>query len=107
VSIAALSGVTNREAGLASGLITTSQRIGGGIGLAILTSVATTRTNDLLSSGVAAPTALTEGFQAGLLGRRRPRRARRRRHSGPAQARQGSRLGGTSRVAASGQQVAA
>jgi EmrB/QacA subfamily drug resistance transporter len=63
VSIAALSGVTNREAGLASGLITTSQQIGGGIGIAILISVSTTRTNNLLSSGVAAPTALTEGFR--------------------------------------------
>jgi predicted MFS family arabinose efflux permease len=63
VSIAALTGVTNREAGLASGLITTSQQIGGGIGLAILTSVSTTRTNNLLSSGVAAPTALTDGFR--------------------------------------------
>jgi Na+/melibiose symporter-like transporter len=63
VSIAALTGVTNREAGLASGLITTSQQIGGGIGLAILTSVSTTRTSNLLSSGVAAPTALTDGFR--------------------------------------------
>jgi hypothetical protein len=51
-----------REAGLASGLITTSQQIGGGIGLAIVTSVATTRTNNLLSSGVAAPAASTDGF---------------------------------------------
>jgi MFS family permease len=63
VSIAALSGVTSREAGLASGLITTSQQIGGGIGLAILTTVATTRTNNLLASGVASPTALTDGFR--------------------------------------------
>jgi EmrB/QacA subfamily drug resistance transporter len=63
ISIAALSGVTSREAGLASGLITTSQQIGGGIGLAILTTVATTRTNNLLASGVAAPTALTDGFR--------------------------------------------
>src|SRR5258705_1891540 len=63
VSIAALSGVTSREAGLASGLITTSQQIGGGIGLAILTTVATTRTNNLLASGVARPTALTDGFR--------------------------------------------
>jgi len=62
VSIAALSGVTSREAGLASGLITTSQQIGGGIGLAILTTVSTTRTNNLLASGVARPTALTDGF---------------------------------------------
>jgi len=63
ISIAALSGVTSREAGLASGLITTSQQIGGGIGLAILTTVSTTRTNNLLASGVAGPTALTDGFR--------------------------------------------
>jgi EmrB/QacA subfamily drug resistance transporter len=63
ISIAALGGVTNREAGLASGLITTSQQIGGGIGLAILSSVSTTRTNNLLASGVAPPVALTDGFR--------------------------------------------
>jgi len=63
ISIAALGGVTSREAGLASGLINTSQQIGGAIGLAILTTVATTRTNNLLASGVAAPTALTDGFR--------------------------------------------
>jgi EmrB/QacA subfamily drug resistance transporter len=63
ISIAALGGVTNREAGLASGLITTSQQIGGGIGLAILSTVSTTRTNHLLASGVAPPVALTDGFK--------------------------------------------
>jgi EmrB/QacA subfamily drug resistance transporter len=63
VSIAALSGVTSREAGLASGLITTSQQIGGAIGLAILTTVSTTRTNNLLADGVAGSTALTDGFK--------------------------------------------
>ena len=63
VSIAALTGVTGREAGLASGLITTSQQIGGAIGLAILTTVSTTRTDNLLAQGVAPPIALTDGFR--------------------------------------------
>ena len=67
VSIAALSGVTGREAGLASGLITTSQQIGGAIGLAILTTVSTTRTSNLLANGVATPTALTDGFKLAFM----------------------------------------
>ena len=63
VSIAALTGVTGREAGLASGLINTSQQIGGALGLAILTTVSTTRTNHLLARGVSTPAALTDGFK--------------------------------------------
>ena len=62
VSIAALAGVPPREAGLASGLINTSQQIGGALGVAILTTVSTTRTDDLLAGGTPEPEALTDGF---------------------------------------------
>jgi EmrB/QacA subfamily drug resistance transporter len=63
ISIAALAGVDAREAGLASGLINTTQQIGGALGLAILATVATTRTENLTPAGEA-PTAqaLTSGF---------------------------------------------
>jgi EmrB/QacA subfamily drug resistance transporter len=63
VSIAALAGVDGRNAGLASGLINTSQQIGGAIGLAVLSTVATTRTENLLADGRDQATALTSGFQ--------------------------------------------
>jgi EmrB/QacA subfamily drug resistance transporter len=62
VSIAALAGVPPREAGLASGLINTSQQIGGALGVAILTTVATTHTDSLVNEGNSQPTALTDGF---------------------------------------------
>ena len=62
VSIAALAGVPGREAGLASGLINTVQQIGGALGVAILTTISTTRTEDALGSGVDTPDALVDGF---------------------------------------------
>ena len=62
ISIAALAGATDKEAGLASGLINTNQQIGGAIGLAILISVSTTTSDNLIDDGVAQLDALTEGY---------------------------------------------
>ena len=68
-TIAAVAGVRPQEQGLASGLINTSQQIGGALGLAVLATVATTRTNHVLATGTSTlPHALTEGFQAAFLG---------------------------------------
>jgi MFS family permease len=62
VSIAALAGVTDREAGLASGLINTSQQIGGAVGIAILSTVAFTHAETLLAEGTPPPVAFTSGY---------------------------------------------
>ncbi|HEU5142874.1 MAG TPA: MFS transporter [Solirubrobacterales bacterium] len=68
-TIAAVSGVEDREAGLASGLINTSQQIGGALGLAVLATIATSRTEDLTApGGPPSQGALNEGFQAAFLG---------------------------------------
>jgi EmrB/QacA subfamily drug resistance transporter len=60
--IASTTGVKSSDAGLASGMINTSQQIGGAIGLAIATSIATGRTTSLLRSGHTHALALTAGF---------------------------------------------
>ena len=62
VSIAALAGVAPHEAGLASGLINTSQQIGGALGVAVFSTVSTTRTHHLTKAGDSASSALTGGF---------------------------------------------
>jgi EmrB/QacA subfamily drug resistance transporter len=67
-TIAAVSGVEEEESGLASGLINTSQQVGGALGLAVLSSLATTHTKDLLGSGSGLKHALTDGFQVAFLG---------------------------------------
>jgi predicted MFS family arabinose efflux permease len=67
-TIAAVTGVRAHEQGLASGLINTSQQIGGALGLAVLSTIATTRTAHLLAGGSPERHALTEGFQSAFLG---------------------------------------
>jgi MFS family permease len=62
VSIAALAGVVEREAGLASGLINTSQQIGGAVGVAVASTVFTTHFNSLTREGKPLPYALTGGY---------------------------------------------
>ncbi len=61
ISIAALAGVEHHEAGLASGLINTSQQIGGAIGVAVASSILFTRVDTLVKTGVAPPVAITDG----------------------------------------------
>ena len=67
ISIAALAGVEAAEAGLASGLINTSQQIGGAIGIAVLSTIATSRTEDAIGSGSTLPVALVDGFSSAFL----------------------------------------
>ena len=64
ITIAAVAGTKPEEAGLASGLINTSQQIGGAVGIAILSTIAVSTTTDDVAAGVAQPVALTNGFQA-------------------------------------------
>jgi len=61
VSIAALAGVEQHEAGLASGLINTAQQVGGAIGVAVTSSVLLTHTDTLVKSGTPFPSAFTSG----------------------------------------------
>jgi EmrB/QacA subfamily drug resistance transporter len=68
VTIGAVTGTKPQEAGLASGLINTSQQVGGALGLAILSSIANSRTSDVMAGGERNPAVgLVEGFQTAFL----------------------------------------
>jgi EmrB/QacA subfamily drug resistance transporter len=71
VSIAAFLGVAAREAGLASGLLNTSQQIGGAIGVAVASTIFTSHAKTLLASGHPPAVAFTSGYHwafAALIG---------------------------------------
>jgi hypothetical protein len=67
VTSAANAGVPADKAGLAAALLNASQQVGGALGLAIFSAIATSRTTDLLASHTPVPDALTSGFQRALL----------------------------------------
>ncbi|MGN6167710.1 MAG: MFS transporter [Solirubrobacteraceae bacterium] len=67
VTTAANAGVPANKAGLAAGLLSTSQQLGMALGLAILSAIATARTHHLLAAHATRPDALTSGYQRALL----------------------------------------
>ena len=74
----AMSGATPEDAGLASGLVNTSAQVGGAIGLAVLATLATERTDTPLADGASQPRGAELRLPPRLPGRRGPRRRRAR-----------------------------
>ncbi len=79
-TIAATQGAKEGQAGLASGLVNTSRQVGGGLGLAVLITLATQRTTHLIGTGQQVAAGAHARLSPRVPDRRRPRRGRRAAH---------------------------